>query len=130
MVAQTAFGDGATDGHAGYNGKSLGERSHQAVVQTKAERRDDDAVQSCHWAISLLKRWILGTHAGAVSPKHLQAYLDEFSFRHNRRKTSGGARIAARVIESLAGKPPLTMRKLVDHAIPYRRFENIQPAIA
>jgi hypothetical protein len=119
-----------TDGHAGYNGKSLGERSHQAVVQTKAERRDDDAVQSCHWAISLLKRWILGTHAGAVSPKHLQAYLDEFSFRHNRRKTSGVARIAARVIESLAGKPPLTMRKLVDHAIPYRRFENIQPAIA
>jgi len=87
-------------------------------------------VQSCHWAISLLKRWILGTHAGAVSPKHLQAYLDEFSFRHNRRKTSGVARIAARVIESLAGKPPLTMRKLVDHAIPYRRFENIQPAIA
>ena len=60
-----------------------------------------DAVQSCHWTISLLKRWLIGTHAGAVRPKHLQAYLDEFAFRHNRRKTNGVARIAARVIESL-----------------------------
>ncbi len=59
------------------------------------------------------QRWLLGTHAGAVRDKHLQAYLDEFTFRHNRRKTNGAARIAARVIESLLAKPPLTMRKLV-----------------
>ena len=69
-------------------------------MQTKAERRESDAVQGCHWTISLLKRWLLGTHAGAVRPKHLQAYLDEFAFRHNRRKTNGVGRIAARVIES------------------------------
>jgi hypothetical protein len=31
----------------------------------------------------------MGTHAGAVRDKHLQAYLDEFAFRHNRRKTNG-----------------------------------------
>ena len=88
-----------TDGHAGYSAKSLGERPHDAVVQTKAERRENDAVQGCHWTISLLKRWLLGTHAGAVRDKHLQAYLDEFAFRHNRRKTNGVGRIAARVIE-------------------------------
>jgi hypothetical protein len=103
-----------TDGHAGYNEKSLGARGHDAVVQTRAERRESDAVQACHWTISLLKRWLMGTHAGAVRDKHLQAYLDEFAFRHNRRKTNGVGRIAARVIESLVAKPPLTMRKLVD----------------
>lgn len=103
-----------TDGHAGYNGKSLGERSHSAVVQTKAERHESDAVQACHWTTSLMKRWLMGTHAGAVSDKHLQAYLDEFVFRHNRRKTDGVCRIAARVIESLVAKPPITMRQLVD----------------
>ena len=70
-------------------------------MQTKAERRENDAVQGCHWTISLLKRWLLGTHAGAVRDKHLQAYLDEFAFRHNRRKTNGVGRIAARVIEQL-----------------------------
>jgi hypothetical protein len=70
------------DGHAGYSAKSLGKRPHEAVVQTKAERRQKDVVQGCHWTISLLKRWLIGTHAGAVRDEHLQAYLDEFAFRH------------------------------------------------
>ena len=103
-----------TDGHAGYNGTSLGKRPHDAVVQTKAERRESDAVQSCHWTISLLKRWLLGTHAGAVHSKHLQAYLDEYAFRHNRRKTNGVGRIAARVIEQLVARQPMAMRSLID----------------
>jgi hypothetical protein len=115
-----------TDGHAGYNEKSLDQRPHEAIVQTKAERRKADAVQGCHWTISLLKRWLLGTHAGAVKPKHLQAYLDEFAFRHNRRKTNGVCRIAARVIERLVARPPLTMRKIIDQTKPYRRFASHQ----
>ena len=45
-----------TDGHAGYDKTSLGKRHHERKVQTKSERREDDAVQSCHWTISLLKR--------------------------------------------------------------------------
>ena len=116
-----------TDGHAGYNGKSLGKRTHEAVVQTKAERRENDAVQSCHWTISLLKRWLLGTHAGAVRDKHLQAYLDEFAFRHNRRKTNGTVRIAARVIEQLVARAPLPMKTLVKATVRNRWFASIQP---
>ena len=115
-----------TDGHAGYDKKSLGERPHEAIVQTKAERRENDAVQSCHWTISLLKRWLIGTHAGAVRPKHLQAYLDEFAFRHNRRKTIGVGRIAARVIESLVAKPPRTMRRIIDQTRRCRWFDSTQ----
>jgi transposase-like protein len=119
-----------TDGHAGYNETSLGERTHEAIVQTKAERREADAVQACHWTISLLKRWLIGTHAGAVRPKHLQAYLDEFVFRHNRRKTHGVTRIAARVIASLAAKPPLTMKALVKMTKPHRKFDSTHTALA
>ena len=115
-----------TDGHAGYDAKSLGKRGHDAVVQTKAERRQNDAVQGCHWTISLLKRWLIGTHAGAVRPKHLQAYLDEFAFRHNRRKTIGVGRIAARVIESLVAKPPRTMRRIIDQTRRCRWFDSTQ----
>jgi len=113
-----------TDGHAGYSDKSLGKRSHEAKVQTKAERRESDVVQSCHWTISLLKRWLLGTHAGAVHPKHLQAYLDEYAFRHNRRKTNGVGRIAARVIEQIVARPPLTMRSLIDDTQRCRWFQH------
>ena len=115
-----------TDGLASYNAKSLGQRSHEARVQTKAERREHDAVQSCHWTASLLKRWLIGTHAGAVRRKHLQAYLDEFTFRYNRRKTDGVVRIAARVIESAVATPPLTMRNLIDCTRPCRRFASEQ----
>jgi transposase-like protein len=111
-----------TDGLASYDADSLGERRHERKVQTKAERRENDAIQSCHWTISLLKRWLLGTHAGAVAPKHLQAYLDEYAFRHNRRSTNGVGRIAARVIEQLVRRQPLTMRSLIDDARPCRWF--------
>lgn len=119
-----------TDGHAGYNATSLGARVHEPVVQTKAEKREADCVQSCHWTIALLKRWMLGTHALAMKPKHLQAYLDEFAFRRNRRKTHGVVRIAARVIASAAARPPLTMRALVDHSRPHRRFNGVQAPMA
>jgi len=119
-----------TDGHAGYNQGSLGQRPHDAVVQTKAERRDNDAVQGCHWTISLLKRWLLGTHAGAVRDKHLQAYLDEFVFRHNRRKTNGVGRIAARVIERIVAHEPLPIRKLIDDTRRCRWFRAAQSAPA
>lgn len=120
-VAGTA--DVVTDGHAAYVA-SLGARKHDAIVQSKAARRDADAVQHCHWTVSNLKRWLLGTHGGAVRPQHLQSYLDEFVFRYNRRKTVGVGRIAARTIESLVSKPPLTMRRLIDEAIPYRAFRT------
>jgi transposase-like protein len=113
-----------TDGLASYNSESLGERPHQAVIQTKQERRESDALQGCHWTVSLLKRWLLGTHAGAVKAKHLQAYLDEFAFRFNRRKTNGVGRIAARTIEHLVARPPLTMKMLIRETVPCRAFRS------
>lgn len=115
-----------TDGHAAYSATSLGERAHDAIMQTKAEKRAGDCVQACHFATSLLKRWLMGTHAMAMKPKHLQAYFDEFAFRYNRRKTEGVARIAARVIESAVMKPPLPMWKLVKNTVPHRRFATPQ----
>ena len=111
-----------TDGLATYNAKVLGKRKHEMVVQTPAERANDDALQSCHWAASLLKRWLMGTHHGAVTPKHLQAYLDEHCFRYNRRKTDGPARLAARALEGLVSGVPMTMRHLVDATRECRMF--------
>jgi transposase-like protein/Zn ribbon nucleic-acid-binding protein len=109
-----------TDGLASYNPRSLGERAHDMCVQTPGERREKDVLQNAHWAVSLLKRWLLGTHAGAVKPKHLQSYLDEFVFRYNRRKTKGVGRIAARTIQHLVSQPAMTMRQLIDETQPHR----------
>jgi transposase-like protein len=114
-----------TDGHKGYSAKSLGERKHDAIVQTKAERAEADALQAMHWTISLLKRWLLGTHASAVRPQHLQSYLDEYAFRHNRRGTKGVGRIAARAIEQLVAAAPITMQMIVKSAVPCRRLRPV-----
>ena len=114
-----------TDGHAGYNEKSLGERDHCAQVQTKAERKKNDHLQLCHWTAANLKRWLLGTHHGAVSAKHLQSYLDEYSFRYNRRKTKGVGRLVARSLENMLTQPPLTMRQLIDDTYECRNFEGV-----
>jgi len=104
-----------TDGLASYNDQTLSDRPHAAVVQDKLEKQAKDSLQQCHWAISNLKRWLLGTHHGAVSGKHLQAYLDEFTFRYNRRKTQGIGRLAARTLQFLVQHSPLTRRDLVEN---------------
>ncbi len=111
-----------TDGLASYNTRTLGKRPHEMRVQTREQKQENDALQNCHWAISNLKRWLLGTHHGAVTPKHLQSYLDEFAFRYNRRKTIGVGRIAARVLENLVARPPMTMRQLISETNPCRLF--------
>ena len=56
--------------------------------------------------------------------KHLQPYLDEFAFRHNRRKTKGVGRIASRVIQNLVERQPVTMRKLIDNTRRCRWFAS------
>ena len=113
-----------TDGHKGYNKTSLGGRSHHAKVQSKAEKQVCDHLQLCHWAISNLKRWLLGTHHGGVRPKHLQSYLDEFAFRYNRRHTCGPARLVARCLEGIVARPPMTLRQLIDNTEECRIFQR------
>ena len=112
--------DVTTDGLASYNVRSLGERQHEQKIQMKDERRKDDALQHAHWVVSLLKRWLFGTHGGAVKTRHLQSYLDEFQFRYNRRKTNGAARLTARAIERLVAEPLRTMKQIIKEPRTYR----------
>ena len=60
-----------------------------------------------HHVISLLKRWLGGTHQGAVTPSHLQAYLDEFSFRFNRRLSQHRGKLFFRLMQqAVITRPP------------------------
>ena len=63
----------------------------------------------------LLKRWLLGTHQGAVQEMHLQAYLDEYVFRFNRRKSAKRGLLFYRLLESAMHVPPITFEDLTDH---------------
>ena len=52
-----------------------------------------------HRVVSLLKRWLMGTHQGAVDHRHLEAYLDEFTFRFNRRTSASRGTLFYRLVQ-------------------------------
>ncbi len=66
-----------------------------------------------HRVASLAKRWLLGTHQGGVKPGHVQAYLDEFTFRFNRRRSRARGMLFYRLIDQAVQSAPITYRSLV-----------------
>jgi hypothetical protein len=70
-----------------------------------------------HLVFSLLKRWILGTFQGSVSHKYLEYYLDEYTFRFNRRKSRSRGKLFRRIVEKAVVTPPATRKEIKDHLI-------------
>ena len=103
----------ATDGWPGYHGLAAAGYSHEP--HNLSATSDDAAAElpAIHLVFSLAKRWLLGTHHGAVGKKHLAAYLDEFVFRFNRRTARNLSHRFARVIEHAVRIEPTTYRALV-----------------
>lgn len=103
-----------TDGWSGFS--SLGKSGYTHVVPKKFEVADpENVLPHVHMIISLLKRWLLGTHQGAVQEMHLQAYLDEYVFRFNRRKSAKRGLLFYRLLECAMRIPPTTYADLTDH---------------
>ena len=74
-----------TDGNRGYGGLSALGYEHYPLVVAGDPEKLDAHLPMIHLVFSNLKTWILGTHHGAIAPHHLQAYLNEYVFRFNRR---------------------------------------------
>jgi transposase-like protein len=103
-----------TDGWSGYCG--LNELGFTHVIPRKFESADpDNTLPHVHMIVSLLKRWLLGTHQGAVQEMHLQAYLDEYVFRFNRRKSANRGLLFYRLLESAMHVSPTTQDELLGH---------------
>jgi transposase-like protein len=103
----------ATDGWSGYGGLAAAGYAHEPL--NLAAGWGDAALRlpAIHLVFGLAKRWLLGTHHGAVSSKHLPAYLDEFVFRFNRRTARNISHRFARVIEHAVQIRPTTYHALV-----------------
>lgn len=70
------------------------------------------SMPAVHRVAALLKRWLLGTHQGAVKPKHLDYYLDEFTFRFNRRTSRSRGLLFYRMIEQAVVTEPVTYAQI------------------
>jgi len=79
--------------------------------------RDDFAhvlMPGAHRVASFLKRWLLVTHQGAVSGQHLAYYLDEYTFRFNRRTATARGLLFYRLMQQALVVPTITYREIVD----------------
>jgi len=65
-----------------------------------------------HRIASLLKRWLLGTHQGAVRSEQLDYYLDEFTFRFNRRTSRSRGLLFCRLLEQAMTTQPVTYQRI------------------
>jgi transposase-like protein len=102
-----------TDGWRGYNGiENLGYK-HKISDKYKVED-NENLLPNVHLVISLLKRWILGTLQGSVSDQHIAYYLDEYTFRFNRRTSASRGKLFYRLIEQAAEIEPTLYKEIAD----------------
>ena len=94
-----------TDGWLGYGPLESDGYRHEVSYLDGQPARASELLPRVHRVVSLLKRWILGTHQGAVSHEHLDSYLDEFTFRFNRRKSRSRGKLFYRLVQHVAVQP-------------------------
>lgn len=102
-----------TDGLRAYNALEARGYRHKKTIVSASTEPAHVAMPGVHRVASLLKRWILGTHQGSVADTHLQSYLEEFTFRFNRRTARSCGLVFYRLIEQAANTGPLPEPRIV-----------------
>jgi transposase-like protein len=102
-----------TDGWQGYEGLEEQGYIRQLRVIRGSGKTASTLLPRVHRVASLLKRWLLGTHQGAVSREQLDCYLDEFTFRFNRRTSRHRGMLFYRLMEQAIALPPAPYSTLV-----------------
>ena len=102
-----------TDGWKSYVTLKNRGYTHDRVLQQRRSEDPSELLPGVHRLASLLKRWLLGTHQGAVQRAHLPYYLDEFTFRFNRRKSKARGKLFFRLLEQSVAIDPAPYKTLI-----------------
>jgi transposase-like protein len=116
-----------TDGWRGYNGTTARGYVHEVTVIRRSRHTASELLPNVHRVFSLLKRWLMGTHQGAVSHKHLDYYLDEFTFRFNRRKSKSRGKLFFRLAQQAVAVSPTTYDLIVHPTLDKAAQVRTQP---
>jgi transposase-like protein len=107
-----------TDGWPGYDGLRAKGYRHKVTNIKRSEKLAHELMPRVHRVAALLKRWILGTHQGSVSDKHLPYYLDEFTFRFNRRHSKARGLLFYRLLQQAVQADPAPYAAIVGEDAP------------
>jgi len=102
-----------TDARQGYRGLNDAGYLHQRTSIAASGDPAHVAMPRAHRVASLLERWLLGTHQGAIRPHHLDFYLDEFVFRFNRRSSRHRGLLFRRLLEQAILVDPVTIPTII-----------------
>jgi transposase-like protein len=102
-----------TDDWPGYRGIEAKGYRHVVTVVKHSGKAAHELLPRAHKTISLLKRWLMGTHQGATSHEHLSSYLDEFVFRFNRRTSAHRGKLFLRLAQQAVAVEPVPYAYLV-----------------
>lgn len=103
-----------TDCWKGYNSLRKHGYTHKQINISKSGDPAHVHLPGVHRIASLLKRVLSGTHQGAVSPKHLDSYLDEYTFRFNRRTSRARGLLFYRLLEQAVCISAVPYKKIID----------------
>lgn len=116
-----------TDGNQAYSTVPEQGYEHERTVLSQRNDPAHVVMPGVHRVASLLERWLLGTHQGRVSPEHLDAYLNEFTFRFNRRRSRRRGLLFYRLLQQAIMTDPITYRSLVINPRPTGRRPAVPP---
>lgn len=108
-----------TDGWTGYDATNKNGYVHEVTVLRRSGKKAHECLPRVHLVVSLLKRWLLGTHQGAVGVLHLDYYLDEFTFRFNRRKSMSRGKLFYRLIQQAVSVDPAPYSMITKRLKPF-----------
>jgi transposase-like protein len=102
-----------TDGWNGYS--MLGKKGYKHDVNRQViATTEEEMLPNVHRVAALLKRWLLGTHQNFVSSGRLQSYLDEYTFRYNRRKSKSRGLLFHRIIQQAMKHEPVKNKIILE----------------
>jgi transposase-like protein len=101
------------DGWKGYAGLPVAGYKHRITVISGEDEQAHEVMPRVHNVASLLKHWLLGTLQGGVQHQHLDYYLDEFTFRFNRRRSNARGLLFYRLAQQVVAVDPASYSSIV-----------------
>jgi hypothetical protein len=102
-----------TDGWLGYRPVETAGYDHQVTFLRGKGESPSVLMPRVDRVVSLLKRWLMGTHQGAVTPEYPDYYLNEFTFRFNRRRSRNRRKLFYRLAQQAVAIDPVPYKSVI-----------------